>query len=51
MDPSARHCLETLALFQGRLGIEYEHIKNLGIGFCISQSYHDFKIWEWPKML
>ena len=39
MDPSAHHCLETLALFQGRLGIEYEHIKNLGVGFCIWQSY------------
>ena len=34
MGPSARHCPETLSLFQGRLGIEYEHIKNLGIGFA-----------------
>ena len=47
MDPSARHCLETLALFQGRLGIEYEHIKNLGIGFCIWQSYHCPKFQKW----
>ena len=38
MGPSARRCPETLALFKGRLGIEYEHIKNLGAGFCIWQS-------------
>ena len=33
------------------MDLKKRHIKNLGVGFCICQNYHGFKIWKWSKML